>query len=85
MLRGSRQRLELKRLEPAEREIGNIRDVGVGQFIDESVILPMGQIVVVLDADNFAQTTRFPHLVARHVAYAYVPDQAPTLEIDQHR
>lgn len=58
----------LQRIEPAERKERHIGDAVAGQFVDQGIVVPMRQIVLVLHADDLGDPTSFRHLLGRDVA-----------------
>jgi hypothetical protein len=58
----------------AKWEERHISDTGGGEFIDQSIVIAMHQVVVVLHTDDLAKTAGFAHLRRCHVAEADVPD-----------
>ena len=80
-----RKRRGLERREAAEREKGNIGDTTARQFVDQSIVIAMGEIVVVLHADDLGNTARLFDLNGCHIAQPELADQALPLEFGQRR
>ena len=74
--RDVRQSRRLQRREPAEREERHVRDALPGQVIDQGVVVAVGQVVVVLHADDLGDRLRLGDLGGRDVAEADVADQS---------
>jgi hypothetical protein len=70
----------LKRSEPAQRKIRHVRYSGGGKRIDQSVVAPMRQIVVVLYAHDLADAARFRDLRSRDIAHPDMTHEAFVLE-----
>src|SRR6185312_9555013 len=60
------------------------RDAVAGQIVDQRVVVPMRQIVVVLHADDVAYFAAFGDLRRRHVAQSNVTDQALALKVGEY-
>ena len=70
-LEGCRSRVERCRLdwrEPSEREVGHVGDTLCGKVVDERIVGALGQVVEVLDADNFRDCLRLRQLAVRDCA-----------------
>ena len=50
-----RQGLHLQREEPTQREVGDIGDALFGEVVDKGVVAAVGEVVKVLDADDFSK------------------------------
>ena len=79
------ERRGLQRREAAEREEGHIGDAAARQFVDQSVVVAMDEVVVVLHADDLGDAARLLELAGGHVAQSEVSDQALPLELGERR
>ena len=75
----------LQRPEPTQRKERHEGDALACQTVDQSVIQPMREIVVVLDAHDFGDLLALRELAGRDVAEADVPDQPLCLQLREHR
>ena len=75
----------MQRREPAEREVRHKGDAAAGEIVDQSVVGPVCQIVLVLHADDLADLASLRDLQGRDVAEAEVADQALLLTFSQDR
>lgn len=71
----------MQRNEPAERKEGHISDAAAGEFVDESVVSPVREIVAVLYADDLADIASLHDLSGRDVAKANMAYQALPLKL----
>ncbi len=55
--------------------MADIRDALPGQIVDQRVVVPVGQIIVVLDTNDLRDCLRLRQLGSRDVAQANVADQ----------
>ncbi len=74
---------DLQRLESPEREEGDVGDILPRRFVEQRFIRAMGQVVVVLDADDFGDRLGLDPLPVRDVAQADVADEALALEFGE--
>ena len=58
----------LKRRKPAKREERHVRDALSGQVVDQGVVGPMRQIVLILNANDLANLASFSNLRRRDIA-----------------
>jgi hypothetical protein len=70
-------------LKSPERELRHVGDTLSSELVDQGVIGPMGEVVVVLDAGDLADLAPLRDLRPRDVAEADVPDQALLLQLRQ--
>jgi hypothetical protein len=74
----------LQRIESAQWKERHVGDAVASKLIDQSIVGPMRQIVVILDADDVTDPASFLDLRARDVAQADVTDQSFALKLGQH-
>ena len=67
----------------AKREEWHIGDALGRKFLDQGIIVAMGQIVVVLHAYDFGNPAPFRELDGCHVAQAEMTDQAFLLQFGE--
>ncbi len=73
----------LQRVEPAERKERHIGDAVAGKIVDQGVVAPMRQIVLVLHADDLGDPASFRDLRGRDVAQPDMTHQTLPLELGQ--
>ncbi len=75
----------LQRAEPAERKVRHVGDAVAGELVDQGVVGPLRQVVMVLHADDFAEPASLGDLRRRDMAEPDVAHQPLALQLGEDR
>src|SRR4029077_7486338 len=78
------QRGRLKGCESTERKKRYVGDSITGQTVDQRIVMPISDVVLVLHADDLADPAPCGDLRGRHVAQADMSYASLPLEVSEH-
>src|SRR6202043_2760727 len=85
LARHSREGIGLKRREAAEREKWHVGDMLRGELVDQSIVVAMSEIVLVLYTHDIGDVASFVDLCGRHIAQTQMADEALPLKAGERR